>query len=261
MRKIILAAALICAPGMAQAQSSCSAFAGTTVQPQTFDQAIASIKPIAPKDEFETGDAYRARLAAAGSSGPLIVSKKIEGAEYLVYNADIGAFEVKSYLFDNTNFSAWDTFYYAKVESPKASTLSNLDVTISSSVVTTGTYSAQNGFGAKATISKITRTERAIFEGEPARYGEELFIANKGGVIGTVPMNVAEAQAFKLQAKIAFVVVPKLPNVVRATYPYGKTTISNPTDVTVNSTVLVADIQCGLLMDGTNKVVAAFTTR
>src|SRR3546814_1076633 len=104
-------------------------------------------------------------------------------------------------------------------------------VTISSSEVTTGTYSAQNGFGAKATISKITRTEKAIFEGEPARYGEELFIANKGGVIGTVPMSVAEAQAFKPQAKIAFVVVPKLPNVVRATYPYGKTTISNPTDI------------------------------
>src|SRR3546814_11168915 len=67
--------------------------------------------------EFETSDAYRARLAAAGGSGPLIISKKIEGAEYLAYNADLGAFEVKSYLFDNTNFSAWDTFYYAKVES------------------------------------------------------------------------------------------------------------------------------------------------
>src|SRR3546814_6917938 len=41
------------------------------------------IKPVAPKDEFETSDAYRARLAAAGGSGPLIISKKIEGAEYL----------------------------------------------------------------------------------------------------------------------------------------------------------------------------------
>ncbi len=164
MKKIILTAALFCTPQMAQAQSGCTAYTDTTVQPQTFDQAIASIKPVAPKDEFETSDAYRARLAAAGGSGPLIISKKIEGAEYLAYNADIGAFVVKSYLFDNTNFSAWDTFYYAKVESPKASTLSNLDVTISSSEVTTGTYSAQNGFGAKATISKIARTEKAIFE-------------------------------------------------------------------------------------------------
>src|SRR3546814_4805647 len=119
--------------------------------------------------EFETSDAYRARLAAAGGSGPLIISKKIEGAEYLAYNADLGAFEVKSYLFDNTHFSAWDTFYYAKVESTKASTLSNLAVKISSSEVTAGTYSAQTGIGAKATISKITRTEKAIYEGEAAR--------------------------------------------------------------------------------------------
>src|SRR3546814_11071621 len=124
--------------------------------------------------EFETSDAYRARLAAAGGSGPLIISKKIEGAEYLAYNADLGAFEVKSYLFDNTNFSAWDTFYYAKVESPKASTLSNLDVTISSSAVTTGTYSAQNGFGAQATIRKITRTEKQNYQGEQTTYDEEL---------------------------------------------------------------------------------------
>lgn len=32
MRKIILAAALICAPGLAQAQSGCAAYTGTTVR-------------------------------------------------------------------------------------------------------------------------------------------------------------------------------------------------------------------------------------
>ncbi|MDZ3831938.1 MAG: hypothetical protein U0S50_09005 [Sphingopyxis sp.] len=261
MKKFIFGALLMAAPGVAHAQSSCDAYTGTTVQPQTFDQAIASIRPVAPKDEFETSDAYRARLAAAGGAGPLIISKKIEGAGYLAYNADKGAFEVKAYLFDNTNFNAWDAFYYAKVTDPKASTMSNLDVVISSSDTVTGTYSAQNGFGAKTNVSKVTRIEKAIFESEPARYGEELFFQNKDAIVGEVPMSVAEAQAFKPQAKIAFVAVPKLPYVVRATFPTGKTTISNPTDLTVNSTILVADIQCGLLMNGTNKVVAAFKTR
>lgn len=260
MKAIILGGLLVSAPTTAQAQSTCASYVDTTVSPQTFDQAVASVKPVAPKGEFETTDAYQGRLAAAGSSGPLIISKKIEGAEYLAYNADKGVFEVKSYLFDNTNFSAWDTFYYAKVTAVKAGTIGNLDVTISSSEVATGTYSAQNGFGAKTTVTKIARTEKAIFDRETARYGEELF-PNKDAVIGELPMSTTEAQAFKVQAKIAFVVAPKLPYVVRATYPYGETTISNPTDVTVNATVLVADIQCGLLMNSANQVVAAFQTR
>lgn len=260
MKRIIIAALAASSPVAADAQV-CASYVGTSVSPRTFDQAIASIKPVAPKGEFETSDAYQARLASSGGSGPLIISKKIEGAEYIAYNADAGAFEVKSYLFDNTNFSAWEAFYHAKVTSPKASTRDNLDVTISSNEVTTGTYSAQNGFGAKTLVSKITRTEKAIFEGEPARYGEDLFIADKQGIFGRVPMSVAEAQAFKPQAKIAIVAVPKLPYVVRATYPYGETTISNPTDITINATVLVADIQCGLLLNGTNQVIAAFATR
>jgi hypothetical protein len=260
MRAVMLFAFLASAPVAAQAQSSCASYMGTTVTPLTFDQAIASIKPVAPKGEFETTDAYQARLAAGGASGPLIISKKIEGAQYLTYNADKGAFEVQAYLFDNTNFSAWDAFYWAKA-SVKASTIGNLDVSISSSEVATGTYSAQNGFGAKTTVTKITRTEKAIFDRETARYGEQLFVANKDAVVGEVPMSVAEAQAFKPQAKIAFVVVPKLPYVVRANFPQGETTISNPTEVRVNSTILVADIQCGLLMNGTNRVIAAFQTR
>ena len=259
MKRIILAALAVSAPVAANAQT-CASYVGTTVSPLTFDQALTSIKPVEPKGEFETSDAYRARLAASGASGPLIIAKKIEGAKYLAYNADKGAFDVQSYLFDNTNFSAWDTFYYAK-SGVKASTIGNLDVTISSSEVTTGSYAAQNGFGAKATITKITRTEKAIFDRETVGYNEQLFVNNKDGIIGQVSMSVADAQAFKPQAKIAFVVVPKLPYIVRATFPYGKTTISNPTDVTVNATVLVADIQCGLLMNGTNQVVAAFQTR
>lgn len=74
-------------------------------------------------------------------------------------------------------------------------------------------------------------------------------------------MSVAEAQAFKPQAKIAIVAVPKLPYVVRVSYPSGETMISNPTEVTVNATIVVADIQCGLLLKTANHVVAAFATR
>lgn len=246
----------ICGPAVAQDQ--CSAFKGTTIAPKTFDQAVLSLNAPTPKGEFETTAAYQARLAQAGSSGPLIISKKPEGSQYLEYDADQGAFAVKSYFFHNTNFPAWETFYHAK-NGVEASTLRNIDVTIASTDVATGSYSGQNGFGAKATITKITRTVKAIYDRE-ARYDEDLFIT-KSSSLGYVPMSIEQAKVFKQQAKIAFLVMPKSPFVTRASFSYGKTTVSNPTDVTVDATVLNADIQCAFLTDAANKVLEAYPTR
>lgn len=236
---------------------TCDSYVGKTVAPKAFDQAILSINAPAPKGEFETTAAYQARIQGAGGNGPLIISKRIEDRKYLEYDADRGAFKVLSYLFDNTNFPAWEALYTTPGLDP--STMSNLDIAFDSSDVATGTYSAQNGFGARATITKLTRTVKGVFERPAKGYSESLF-PSKDGVIGYLPMEPAQAQAFRQTAKIAFVVVPKSPYVVRRTFGYGETTISNPTDVTVNSTILIADIQCGLIMNPVNQVVAAFDT-
>ena len=74
-------------------------------------------------------------------------------------------------------------------------------------------------------------------------------------------MNADEARKFKLEAKIAFVVVPKPPYIVKASFQQGKPTIRNPREIRVDATVLIADIQCALLMNGNDTVVAAFETR
>ncbi len=244
----------------AQAQIRCDSYVGQIVAPTTLDQAILALNAPAPKGEFETTSAYQSRIAAAGNSGPLVIGKKLEDPKYLEYNADLQLFSVQKYLFDNTNWPAWEAFYHAK-NGVKASTMSsgNLDVVLSSSDTPTGTYSAQNGFGARTTVTKLTRTIKVIFEGE-GRYGEDLFLT-KETVLGTVPVNLEQAKTFRQQAKIAFVVVPKAPFVTRANYLWGETTIRNPTEVTVNAIVLNADFQCALLTDGINKVLAAFPTR
>lgn len=244
----------------AQAQSQCDNYVGQVVTPKTLDQAILDLNAPAPKGEFETTAAYQSRIAAAGSGRSLIIGKRLEDPKYLEYDADQQVFKIQKYLFDNTNWPAWEAFYHAK-NGVKASTMSsgNLDVVISSNDTPTGTYSAQNGFGARTTVTKITRTIKVIFEGE-GRYGEDLFLT-KETVLGTVPVNLEQAKSFRQQTKVAFVVIPKAPYVTRANYLWGETTIRNPTEMRVNAIVLNADFQCALLTDGLNKVLAAFPTR
>jgi hypothetical protein len=70
-----------------------------------------------------------------------------------------------------------------------------------------------------------------------------------------------EAKRLKPELKLAFVLLPKEPYLVRNKYSVGKTTVSNPTDVTESATILVADIVCGLVLDGTSKVLAASRSR
>jgi len=96
-------------PFASHAKSMCASYNGITVSMLTFDEAIANIKPFSPKGEFETTAAYKARLAASELKRPLIISKDLEDPKYIKYNADRGVFEVASFLFDNTNFAAWDT--------------------------------------------------------------------------------------------------------------------------------------------------------
>lgn len=261
MKSVGLAAiAAISIGTTAQAQSQCDGYIGQTVAPKTLDQALLSLNAPAPKGEFETTAAYQARVASAGNNGPLVISKKMEDPKYLEYDADQQVFKVQKYLFDNTNWPAWEAFYHAK-NGVKASTSSgsNLDIVISSNDTPTGTYQAQNGFGARTTVTKITRTIKVIFQGE-GRYGEDLFLT-KEPALGTIPMSVDQARTFRQLAKIAFVVVPTAPYVTRANYLWGETTIDSPTEMRINAIVLNADIQCALLTDNLNKVLAAFPTR
>ncbi len=243
----------------ANAQSQCDQYVDQIIAPKTFAQAVAALNIPTPKGEFETTAAYQARVAGSGETGPLIVSKQPEDRKYLEYDADRQLFAVKSYFFHNTNFPVWETFYHAKNGVEAGITYNNIDVVISETETVTGTYESQNSYGAKATVTKITRTYEAIFD-RKANYKETLF-PSSDVTVGYFPMEISQAQSFKSQVRIAFVVSPKSPYVTRAEFSYGTTTVRNPTDVKVNATVLNADIQCALLMDASNKVLAAFATR
>lgn len=242
----------------------CSAYVGQKVAPKTFDDIARIYSSISPKDEFETTEKYQNRIESSSSDNrePIIVTKKIESLKYFPYDADRQILMVQSYAFDNTNFDAWSAFYYAKLQNLNANTRSNnIDIVFSETDKESGAYIGQNSFGAKVRVTKTTRTTKALFQ-RKASFGENLFRnTDKDGVIGTIPMPPEDAKNIRSQLRIAFVIQPKLPFVVKSTYPFGEATISSPEEVKVEATVLIADVQCGLLMNGTGVVLGAYETQ
>lgn len=253
--------------GQAQAQDVCPAYVGQTVTPTTIDAAIATVSKVpGVKGEFETTAQFEARQAAAsgGTLGRMIVAKAPE-RKYFEYDADGGKLRIKSYAFDNINVDYDDVFgygtkYYEKV---KYSHLSyNLDVVMSETEVPTGSYVGGNAFGAKTRVTKKTRTTKVIFDHDAASYSEGLFPgADKNAVIGELALSPAEAQRLKATMRVAFAITPKAPYFASGVKNWGDATIDNPEEVRQPISVVIADIQCGLLLDAGGKVLAAYPTR
>ncbi len=246
----------------------CNAYVGRLVRPISIDAAISRFQGIAPKSEFETTAQFEARKAAAvgGPVGSLVIEKTPEGQQYFSYDADAQVLNISPFGFDNTNFPTWEAFYKLGLDSRyKVSTGSNIDVVISDREAVTGTYKASNAFGAQANVAKVTRTVKAIFDRAPKQYSEPLFPTPDGQPystkpIGQISLSPDEARALKPSLRIAFVVAPNDPYLLKGSTPWGKTTVQNPQDITIDFTILMADIQCGLLMDTTGKVVGAYKT-
>lgn len=265
MKKVV-AIAMMLVPSMASAQS-CESYVGQTVTLNSFNVVAAAMKKMpAVKGEYETTAQYEARIAAArGSTPETVILPGVFSPKYMTYDADAGVLKVQAYALRNINTSYGDVFgygspYYEKV---KYSSLDNIDAVLSQKETPTGTYTASNAYGAKALVTKITRLDQAVFEGEADFRKGDLFVDQKPGVdaqLGTIAMTIPEAQAFKAGGKVAFVAKPKWPY-----YAEGKRTyepkIDSPTEVNNVIQVIVADIQCGLVLSPTNKVLAAYTTR
>ena len=209
---------------------------------------------------------FEARVANAMQALPsALIIPGIFSEEYAVYDADSGVLNIQAYALRNVNTSYEYVFgygspFYGEVE---YSTLGNRGVVVFQGEEVTGSYTASNAFGAATRVTEITRTHHAIFEGETARYNETFFVEQQEGAgaqIGAVPMSIPDAQAFKATGQVAFVVAPKWPFYAEGVRSW-EPTISNPTDVTQPISVIVADIQCGLLLLADNTVIAAFETR
>ena len=271
--KFLLATIGLVMQGTAGMAQSCESYVGQSILPLTVSQASTRVPNFLPKGEFETTVDFETRKQAAISAavGPLFISREPEDRKYFIYNADTQTLGIEKYVFSNWLFQAWEAFY----EVPSAKPLNadvyatrNLSPLISSKEIVTGSYEAQNSYGAKFNVTKVTKELEAIFEravefrvGGPS--GDEVFPAadKEPHIIGYLNLSPAEAQRLKPLLKLAYVVEPKEPFIIKNSYSLGNATLTNPIETTAKATVLIADIKCGLVTDDKNVVLGAYPTR
>ena len=268
MRHLLILASLVSASANAQ---TCESYAGQIIAPVNIEAVIAATSKLpSQKDEFETTEQFNARLVSALGTvnGNYVVATKFD-PKYAVYDADTQRFKIESYAMDNINAS-WDgvfgygTPHYGKVE--HSSVTGSIDIVVSNSEATIGTYRGTNAFGASTTITKVRRVVKAIFDRQ-AQYGETLFApAPKRGektstTIAELEADATTARTLKSAFKAAVVIVPKSPWYGAGKKDWGEPTLDAPRDIDETVIGVIADIQCALITDGSNKVLAAMPTR
>lgn len=258
----LLAALPFAAASRAQ---TCDSFVGQVVAPQSFGAAATALRAIpGVKGEFETTMEFEERQRAAMGTLPshLVISTPLD-TEYIDYDADAGRFDIRRYAVNNVNTD------YARIFGTSGafegvvsySMLGVLDVVIGKTERRTGSYRAQNAFGASTTVSEIERTTQSIYEGaDTTPQHQGLFRRTPGDIIWSLPISPAEAREARNQFRAAWAVVPKPPFFIEGEGRGFRATFDVPQDVDETLQIVVADIQCALLLDAANTVLAAATT-
>ena len=248
--------------------ADCEPYVGQTLTLDTFAAVAAKLKSIpTEKAEYETTPAFDERVAAARAKIPQkFVIRGMLDSQYLKYDADVHSLKVGEYALNNYLASYSGIFgygqpLYGKVEYSAAG--GNRDVVVYDHEVAAGSYVGGNALGARARVVRSIRITQALFESKSSIYDERLFVSQSkgsGSEIGNINMTINEAKSLKASGKVAFVAEPKWPYFAQGMH-YTNPKFDNPIDIENPTQVIVADIQCGLILTAANRVVAAFATR
>lgn len=278
MAIVLIATAAFCPPvvfgqipgsledsGVTQA---CDGYLGQTVSTRPFEAITSLVSGGAiQKDEFETTASYEARRTKAAANVPAkFIVEYVPDRKYLRYEADSGTLNVSAYFFRNRNTDYEAVFRQTATSPDGGSTYGraydNIDVVVGEEERVVDSYTGSNSYGGQVQVSKIQRDTSAIWD-RAAQSGEHLFPTQSkevGADIGAIAMSADEAKAIKDIASAALVIAPKFPY-----FAYGNKKwdprFDRPTHVNNDIFVVVADIQCALLLDAGNKVRGVWVTR
>lgn len=180
---------------------------------------------------------------AAGKVGPLIISKPLESPNSVEYDADKEKLSIYSGVFSGYGFDE----QRATVYSPEF-----------------GAFKPSGGMTYHVVLSTTDPNKLdVLFEHVAGRadYQKfELFPTEHGtSLLGSVSISPLEAQRIKPSLQLAFVVVPTAPFFLSAKYSGDPKKYGRASDVYAK--LLIGDIKCGLVLEPSGKVLAAFATR
>lgn len=249
--------------------TACDSYLGQRITPVSIDTVIATLSRLpSQRGEFETTSQFDARVADAldNVAGSYIVRATFN-AKHATYDADGQRFRVESFAIGHGQ-PYWHTVFgyghplHGQVE---YDSYENIGISVSDSETVIGTYRASNAFGVATRVTEIRRNDKAIFE-RKAAFGEDLYSppgsdTYRTKIIAEIPADPAIAPNLKNTMKAALVIAPKSPWVAAGRGHLAPPTIDNPQSVEQVVSAVIADIQCALITDGKNKVIAAVTTR
>lgn len=273
--KLLTAFVIVCLACSANVKAeSCAQYAGQAVTPSTIeDLLVEQAKLPNLKDEFETTQAFEARVVAATAKNQQsrIVWIPVD-SKYVVYDADARMLSVQIYALANQNTDYYGVFGYGtpydgKVKTSLSTLGANINIVVNKREEKDGSFTGQNSFGAVTNVTRVRRSTQALFERGGAR-GEDLFFPNEATatarkrVIVEFPDTSADiAKIVKATLRAAVVIAPKWPFYAKGKVPSGPPTMQRPTLVDETLEVAVVDFQCALLTDESGKVFAAIDTR
>ena len=268
--------------------AQCADWVGRIASPNSFAEAIGPYSKLnLEKDEFETTDAYKARVSAGIENAPPVLV--IDGPEPggartsalfedpIVYDADRRVLSIRRNALDNydcclipglemviDDLDLWGKFGFDY-------DFMKVSIELSDSSVVTGTYEATNAFGSVVTVKKQHRTVTGVFDrtlsfDDPLRSSSYATTVITGilpltkKVLTELQMPPEEARRLKRDLSVTYVIKPHSPFLGKTRHIANTATLTHPNDIVQDTIVLFADIQCALLLDGMNKVIASFPT-
>lgn len=239
---------------------TCETYVGQKVTPKTFDEVAGPFAAAKPKGEYETTAAYEARMAALAPQSPVIVGtvRRDEGKTGSIrYDADAQALSVPAWAFQGKE--GFDPILgFVGTSASDLMTRANINAVVYSRWVPLGSHPAQNAFGAKARVQELKYVAKVIFDGNSTDTRKDLF-ADRFEEAGRIPMSPMEAKRLKPLLKLAYVIRPQAPYFVNSRYTHTAS-IDNPRETKFEASVLLADIQCALVIDDKGTVRGSFPT-
>lgn len=240
----------------------CQNFVGRRVSPISSATLRRKLSTFKGKTEFETKAQYALRIAdlmSSISSGPAVFRIQRVNSQGLRYDAEQHSFVVSKSLFGGTmeTHAGMALFSVMDTVGEQASIFQNVAAVLSTSRTVSGSYMARTGIGIPVTVSKVEQTNLLLFEKEGSMFpGSD----DTEDLTPVLPMTATEAQQFKATYSVALAGAPKEPYLVSGVDGPYLPSAGNPRELRGRTQVIVADIQCALILDGQNKVRAAFPT-
>ena len=247
----------------------CKSYVDKTIDPTSYEdvEKLLSKVPL-KKGEFETTVDFDSRIETISSTWPesFLIDYSLN-KKYLKYDADNQTMTLEQFAFSNIGFNYSVLFEYGKPPYDKIDVDTsrhgdNLQIVVSQTETSTGSYEATNSMGASISVELKERLTKVILD-RAAKQDEEMFVnlEDPFDPVDVIKLPPKNAKILKENAKAAVLIFPKKPYFAKGVSGRWEPTFERPTDIQESGVVIIADIQCAFLLDGNDKVVSAYTIR